>query len=167
MTDNDHLATDLSEALVPACLKLGVPGAILGLSVGGRRSVVWHGTTSTRTGVDVTRDTVFQIGSITKVYVATMAMVLVGRGVLDLDTPLRQYLPSLRLSTDELTGSVTLRRTPADSTATISQTLAPTTTISSATSMRLHRRSRRSTVLVQRGRTRTASSRSSAGWSSW
>nr|BFE57807.1 hypothetical protein GCM10020063_023330 [Dactylosporangium thailandense] len=60
-------------------------------------------------GIEATTDTVFQIGSITKVWTATVAMQLVEEGKLELDAPIRRVMPELRLSTEELTEGLTLR----------------------------------------------------------
>ncbi|GAA2348761.1 serine hydrolase domain-containing protein [Dactylosporangium salmoneum] len=60
-------------------------------------------------GIEATTETVFQIGSISKVWTATVAMQLVDAGELELDAPIRRVMPQLRLSTDELTEGVTLR----------------------------------------------------------
>ena len=46
----------------------------------------------------MTPETLYQIGSITKTFVATAVMCLVGIGKLELDAPLRPYLPRLRLA---------------------------------------------------------------------
>ena len=42
-------------------------------------------------------DTIFPIGSIGKVYTATLVMALVEDGMLNLDVPIATYLPDLRL----------------------------------------------------------------------
>ena len=47
------------------------------------------------TGVEATTDSLFQIGSITKVWTATLVMQLVEEGRVDLDAPVRRYLPGL------------------------------------------------------------------------
>jgi CubicO group peptidase (beta-lactamase class C family) len=60
-------------------------------------------------GIEATVGTLFQIGSISKVWTTTVAMQLVDEGVLQLDTPILAVLPELRLSSDGLTESVTLR----------------------------------------------------------
>ena len=51
----------------------------------------------------------FQIGSITKVWTATVVMQLVDEGLLDLDTPVVEVLPELRLADPDVTKSVTMR----------------------------------------------------------
>jgi len=90
----------------------GVPGATLGiLRVGAEDELVTatHGVLSKATGVEVTDDSVFQIGSITKVWTATVALQLVDDGQLELDAPVAEVLPDLRLADPDVTKQVTLR----------------------------------------------------------
>ena len=61
------------------------------------------------TGVEATTDSVFQIGSITKVWTATVAMQLVDEGLLDLDAPVADVLPELRLADPDVAKRVTMR----------------------------------------------------------
>lgn len=89
--------------------RFGVPGATVGISVDGNQAYDAWGTTNVRTGVEVNPDTLFQIGSISKVYTATAALRLVARGELDLDTPVRTYLTDLRLGDPDTAARVTTR----------------------------------------------------------
>jgi dipeptidyl aminopeptidase/acylaminoacyl peptidase/CubicO group peptidase (beta-lactamase class C family) len=89
-----------------------VPGAVLGiLRVDAPDEVVTagHGILSAGTGVEVTTDSLFQIGSITKVWTATVLMQLVDEGLLELNTPVIKVLPELRLADPDSTGQVTIR----------------------------------------------------------
>ncbi|MGW5414185.1 serine hydrolase [Actinomadura geliboluensis] len=92
-----------------------IPGAQLGiLRVGTNGSddelvEAAHGVLNVRTGVPAGTDSLFQIGSITKVWTATVAMALVDEGLLALDTPVAEVLPELRLANPDVTKSVTLR----------------------------------------------------------
>jgi CubicO group peptidase (beta-lactamase class C family) len=61
------------------------------------------------TGVTTTTDSVFQIGSISKVWTATIAMQLVDEGLLDLDAPIVDVLPEFRLADPDVTKRVTMR----------------------------------------------------------
>ncbi|GAA4737757.1 hypothetical protein GCM10023328_18020 [Modestobacter marinus] len=67
------------------------------------------GVLNKSTGVEATPDSVFQIGSITKVWTATLVMQLVDEGLLDLDTPLVEVLPGLQLADEEVARQVTMR----------------------------------------------------------
>jgi CubicO group peptidase (beta-lactamase class C family) len=53
-----------------------VPGAVLGVWADGQESVAAHGVLNAATGVETTPDSLFQIGSITKVWTTTMIMQL-------------------------------------------------------------------------------------------
>ncbi len=91
-----------------------VPGATLGIlrvAPEGKDEVVEaaHGVLNKVTGVETTTDSVFQIGSTTKVYTATVVMQLVDEGLLELDAPIVDVLPDLRLADDEVTKQVTMR----------------------------------------------------------
>jgi dipeptidyl aminopeptidase/acylaminoacyl peptidase/CubicO group peptidase (beta-lactamase class C family) len=87
----------------------GMVGASLAIQLGDRRAEAAFGVVNARTKVPVTTDSLFQIGSITKVYTATVAMRLVGDGKLSLDAPVAEVLPELRLSDPDVTKRVTLR----------------------------------------------------------
>ena len=65
--------------------------------------------TSVENPLEVSPETLFQIGSTTKTLTGTAIMALVERGMLDLDEPVRTYLPSLRLSDEEVARRVTTR----------------------------------------------------------
>ena len=57
----------------------------------------------------VDENTVFDIASLSKSFTATAAAILVDRGVLDWDDPVRRFLTDLELPTDSLTRQMTLR----------------------------------------------------------
>src|SRR3954452_11438277 len=61
-------------------------------------------------GVETTADSVFQIGSMTKVWTATVLMQLVDEGKLDLDKPVIDVLPELRLADSDVAQQVTMRQ---------------------------------------------------------
>jgi dipeptidyl aminopeptidase/acylaminoacyl peptidase/CubicO group peptidase (beta-lactamase class C family) len=92
-----------------------VPGAVLGIlrvrPDGGADELAQaaHGVLNVETGVAATTDAVFQIGSISKVWTATVVLQLVDEGKLDLDAPLVEYLPELRLADADVTKHVTMR----------------------------------------------------------
>jgi CubicO group peptidase (beta-lactamase class C family) len=88
---------DIQARLDQSAAKHGIPGMALGLLAGDESLELATGVVNLDTGVETTPDTVFQIGSITKMYTATLVMKLVGRGEVDLDAPVLRYLPELRL----------------------------------------------------------------------
>jgi CubicO group peptidase (beta-lactamase class C family) len=99
---------EMQERLASWCQRYRVPGAALAWMHGDEVHSVGAGVTNIKTGVSVTPDTLFQIGSITKVYTTTLIMQLVDDGRVQLDAPAATYLPELRFG--ETTGDVTIRR---------------------------------------------------------
>lgn len=90
--------------------KYQVPGAGLAILRGSRMIATANaGVTSLDTRIPVTDDTLFQIGSITKTLTTTLAMQLVDEGQLDLDAPVRRYLPDFRVADPRVSREVTPR----------------------------------------------------------
>ncbi|WP_370948020.1 serine hydrolase [Amycolatopsis sp. cg5] len=89
--------------------KHGVPGAALGIQRDGEPICLSTGVLNTATGVETTPDSVFQIGSISKVWTSTVAMQLVDEGLIELDAPIIDVLPELRLADPDVAKQVTLR----------------------------------------------------------
>ena len=96
--------------LETATAKHGVPGAVLAISQRGKITVANTGVLSVETNEAVRPDSLFQIGSVTKVVTATLVMVLVDDGRIDLDAPVRQYLPEFRTSDIEAPKVITVRQ---------------------------------------------------------
>ncbi len=90
--------------------EFSVPGASLGVFFDGEEETAALGVTSIEHPLDVTPDTLFQIGSITKTFTATAIMRLVERGDVDLDTPVRTYLPEFRLLDEDVAARATIRQ---------------------------------------------------------
>ena len=99
----------LSEAARESLERFGVPGASVGVFHEGAEEAAGFGITSTEHPLEVGSQTLFQIGSITKTVTGTLALQLVERGELDLDAPIRRYLPALRLADDDVAERVTMR----------------------------------------------------------
>jgi CubicO group peptidase (beta-lactamase class C family) len=86
-----------------------VPGATLGIWSGGQEILAAHGVLNSATGVAVTTDSLFQVGSITKIWTATMIMQLIDEGLLSLDTTVAEALPGARLGVPDIGGRVSVR----------------------------------------------------------
>ncbi len=74
-----------------------VPGVAIGMLRADNIDVATFGVTSVDHPLPVDGDTLFQIASVTKTMTATVIMRLVERGGLDLDAPVRRYIPAFRL----------------------------------------------------------------------
>ena len=100
---------EVCDAIRASMEETQTPGVAVGLLHDGREHVAGFGVTSLENPLEVTPDTLFQIGSITKTFTGTAAMYLVERGELDLDVPVRTYLPELKLSDEDVAARVTMR----------------------------------------------------------
>jgi CubicO group peptidase (beta-lactamase class C family) len=89
--------------------KRGVVGATLAIGLGDETVAAASGVLNLRTGVKADNDSLFQIGSITKVWTAVLALQLVDEGLLDLDEPVVTYLPEFTVADAEVTKTVTTR----------------------------------------------------------
>src|SRR5262245_43778504 len=99
----------LCEQIVAAMQRIQVPGVAVGVVDGDAEHIAGFGVTSVDHPLLVDGDTLFQIGSTTKTVTGTVAMRLVEQGRLDLDAPIRTYLPELRLADETAAAQVTLR----------------------------------------------------------
>lgn len=110
MESHEEVAEFLQTELARRATARGVPGAAVAVVLDGE--IIDHavGVLSTATAVESTPESVFQIGSITKVWTATLVMQLVDEGLVDLDRPIRTYLPDFRLGDDSAAGAITVRQ---------------------------------------------------------
>ena len=116
--------------------KYDVPAASIAVFADGEVSTAAAGVLNLNTGVEATIDSVFQVGSITKLWTTTLIMQLVAEGKIDLDRPVREYLPEFKLADEEAAAVVTPRHlltTPAGSPVTRSPRPRAVTTRSSCT----------------------------------
>jgi CubicO group peptidase (beta-lactamase class C family) len=86
-----------------------VPGASLGIWADGTEILAACGVLSAATQAAATTDSLFQVGSITKVWTATMIMQLVDEGRLTLGTTIAEALPGVRIGLCDIGGRLTIR----------------------------------------------------------
>lgn len=109
MTSASDIAAFLHTDFARLVAAHDVPGGAIAVSMDGEIVEAVAGVLSTATQVEVTTDSVFQIGSVAKVWTATLIMQLVDDRLLDLDEPIRTYLPGFRLADESAAESVTAR----------------------------------------------------------
>jgi len=90
-----QISEQMPSAFAALARKHQVPGAQFAIYRGGLTVTDEIGELEFGTGLRVTRDAVFPIGSITKFFTATVAMILVADGDADLDAPIRDYVPEM------------------------------------------------------------------------
>jgi CubicO group peptidase (beta-lactamase class C family) len=109
MSDAEQKFAALREIVPDAMERHRVPGVAIGIFADGREFTAGFGVTNIRHPLEVNEHTLFQIGSTTKTFTATLAMRLVEAGKLDLDAPVRRYLPGFRMKDADVTERITMR----------------------------------------------------------
>jgi CubicO group peptidase (beta-lactamase class C family) len=87
-----------------------VPGASLAVLIDGNIYKLASGLLHRGTGVETTTDSVFHLGSIAKIYTATLIMKLVDLGELDLDAKVVNILPEFAVADSNATEKITIRQ---------------------------------------------------------
>ncbi|HEY2791759.1 MAG TPA: serine hydrolase domain-containing protein [Micromonosporaceae bacterium] len=100
----------LTEVVESLARKFDLPGVAVAVWADGQESYACHGVTSRANPLPVDPHTLFVLGSVAKTYTATAMMCLVERGQVDLDAPVRRYLPELVLADEHAAAAVTVRQ---------------------------------------------------------
>ncbi len=87
----------------------GIPSAAIGVLRDGELTEFAVGVRCVETREPATTDTVYQCGSMTKTWTALAFMQLVDEGKVDLDEPVRTYLPGFTVADPEASAKVTPR----------------------------------------------------------
>lgn len=85
-----------------------IPGASIGICVGGDVLSAGFGVTNLKNPLPVERSTLFQIGSISKTFTCAAIMRLVEAGKLQLQTPVTAILPTWRVADSQATSGATV-----------------------------------------------------------
>ncbi|WP_063061554.1 serine hydrolase domain-containing protein [Nocardia sienata] len=88
-----EIEREMAAFVAAAATELGVPGVAVGVTAAGREYFGCHGVTSVDNPLPVDRDTGFVIGSVSKTFTATALLRLVDQELVDLDAPVRRYVP--------------------------------------------------------------------------
>src|SRR5919109_3390053 len=98
----------LAEFVEAAAAEFGMPGVAVGVWADGREVYACHGVTSVDNPLSVDPATLYLLGSVTKTYTATTLLRLVADGRVELDAPVRRYLPELWLRDERAAAEVTV-----------------------------------------------------------
>src|SRR5215469_10580018 len=98
----------LSDRVEATATRFAVPGAAVGVWADGRETLAFHGVTSVDNPLPVDGDTLFLLASVTKTFTATALMRLVADGRVELDAPVRRYVPELALADERVAEAVTV-----------------------------------------------------------
>ncbi|QBJ14646.1 beta-lactamase [Agrobacterium sp. 33MFTa1.1] len=94
--DEARLKAITDAAIKPIMEKNGIPGLAVGISVDGESYIFTYGVMSKSTGQPVTAETLFELGSISKTFTATLAIYAEANGHLSLSGRVRDYLPGMK-----------------------------------------------------------------------
>jgi CubicO group peptidase (beta-lactamase class C family) len=98
----------LAEFVAVTAKEFDIPGVAVGVLAGGQEFVASHGVTSLENPLPVDDKTLFPLASVTKSFTATAMMRLVAEGKVDLDAPVRRYVPELRLADEAAAARITV-----------------------------------------------------------
>jgi beta-lactamase class C len=92
----DQIETVVNAAVQPVMQAEGIQGMAVAVTVNGQAHYFNYGVASKETGSPVTQDTLFEIGSVSKTFTATLAAYAQATGKLSLSDKASQVLPALR-----------------------------------------------------------------------
>ena len=88
--------------------RTGCPGVAVGVYLDGEEFYAYHGVTSVENPLPVDANTLFQFGSTGKTFTATAVMRLVEAGKIDLDAPVRTYVPEFAVADEDASANATV-----------------------------------------------------------
>ena len=107
MINLDSIMQDCQRRVVSQC---NIPAISLSVWFDGELHQIASGILNVITRLEASPDSVFQIGSITKVMTTCLVMQLVDEGKVDLDTPVKHYLKDFILADAKATEIITVRQ---------------------------------------------------------
>lgn len=93
--DPNQIQRVVDEVIRPVMAENNVPGMAVAVTIGGKRYFFNYGVASKETGQRVTDDTIFEMGSVSKTFTASLAAYAQARGTLSLSDRASKYLPAL------------------------------------------------------------------------
>ncbi|WP_060507441.1 class C beta-lactamase [Pseudomonas sp. NBRC 111124] len=91
----EPLQAQVDEVIRPLMKEQDIAGMAVAVYINGQAHYFSYGVASKANGKAVTSDTLFEIGSLSKTYTATLAALASAEGKLDLEAPARRYQPAL------------------------------------------------------------------------
>ncbi|MGO4816763.1 serine hydrolase, partial [Cupriavidus sp. 2MCAB6] len=83
----------VDDAVKPVIEQHRIPGLAVAVTIDGKRYFIEYGLASKEPRVPVTRDTLFELGSISKTFTATLATYAEIEGKLSLNDSVSQHMP--------------------------------------------------------------------------
>ncbi|MGO3157927.1 MAG: class C beta-lactamase [Halomonadaceae bacterium] len=103
-TDSQRIKVLMDDTIAPLMAEHRIPGMSIALSIDGQQQYFNYGEANQEAGTPVTDETLFELGSISKIFTAALTGYAQSSGTLALSDPASQYLPALEGSAfDEIT----------------------------------------------------------------
>ena len=87
---------EVDDIIKPLMKQQQIPGMSVAISVDGKHYIYHYGVQSKQTNVPITNNTLYEIGSLSKTFTATLASYAQGKGRLDFAQTVSHYLPELK-----------------------------------------------------------------------
>ena len=97
-SDEATIRAAIDAAVKPVIAQYGIPGLAVGVTIDGRRHFAEYGSASIKQKIPITRDTLFELGSISKTFTATLAALAEIDGKLKLTDTVGDHVTELRVS---------------------------------------------------------------------
>ncbi|WP_162914431.1 class C beta-lactamase [Taklimakanibacter lacteus] len=94
--DSDKISAAVDQAFRPLMQEYDVPGIAVAVTVDGERYFFNYGVAAKDTRKPVTKDTLFELGSVSKTFTATLGTYAVIQGKMSLDDHPSRHMPQLR-----------------------------------------------------------------------
>ncbi|EJM98882.1 class C beta-lactamase [Phyllobacterium sp. YR531] len=94
--DADKIKPVVDAAIRPVMDKNTIPGMAIGVIFEGKSYIFEYGVASKETGKAITPSTIFEVGSVSKTFVATLASYAQVNGQLSFSDKVEKYLPALK-----------------------------------------------------------------------
>ncbi len=98
IAEADDFTSKAQGAFIPVVKQYDLPGLVVGVTINGDHKFYTSGLASRADHRPVTPDTLFEIGSISKIFAVTLAALAEERGKLNLEDPVAHYLCSDKCS---------------------------------------------------------------------
>jgi len=94
----------VNDTIAPLMAEHRIPGMAIALSINGQQHYFNYGLANQEAGIPVTDETLFELGSVSKIFTAALAGYAQASGALSLSDPASRYLPEIEGSAfDEIT----------------------------------------------------------------
>lgn len=100
---------DLEDHVTEFCAEEALPGISVAVAIGDRKLAAAAGVLNVDTGVRANTESIFQIGSVTKVLTASLVMRLVDRALIFLDQPVHEIIEGFQLKDKSVSDRITIK----------------------------------------------------------